>query len=458
MKHIAVVGAGPAGLAAAVTAAGHGCHVTLVDEAPRPGGQLYRQPHPGMRIPRVVTAAEAKRKDRLLAEFEGMHCRIDYRPGTTAHSLYPGPELQIATDLSSERLLPDAVILATGLSERALPFPNWTLPGIMYAGGLQALLKSQGVTPRGLGVIAGIGPLPLAVGAQLANAGAKIKEVLLLHSPWTIAASPAALWSGREAVADGLSYLRWLSKTGVRVRHGIAPISADGDDKLKSVTFARLDRHGKPIAGTEETHALDFLGINFGFTANSELVRMAGAECRYDAALGGWTPIADEHGQTSLDRVFVAGDGAGLRGVFVAEAEGRTVGAYVASTLAGSALPGRPDVRRRRLRHMKFQASLRRAFDVPDDMTHLARPDTIVCRCEGVDAGRIARAVSDGHCTLDAIKRNTRAGMGWCGGRTCLQNVAMWLGKPDPAPMRARPVARPVKLKALANCKAVDQS
>jgi NADPH-dependent 2,4-dienoyl-CoA reductase/sulfur reductase-like enzyme/bacterioferritin-associated ferredoxin len=453
MGRIAIVGAGPAGMAAAASAVAAGCEVMLIDEGQRPGGQIFRQAPAQLSVPAVGTASEIRRKAAALGAFGAIRERIDYRPLTTAHSLYPGPELQIATDSTSERIRPDAVILATGVSERCVPFPGWTLPGVLYAGGLQALMKSSGIIPGKRIILCGAGVLPLAVGAQLAAAGVAPVAIALLHPLSVMMADPAALLAGRELVAEGLQLLWRLRRQGVPVLQGWAPVQAEGRGKVEEIMLAPVNGDGRHVKARTRRFAADLVAVNYGFTANSELARMAGASCRHDPDAGGWLANADRQGRTSLKGIYVAGDGAGLRGAFVAEAEGRLVGAAAAADVLKQAAPETTEWQRARSRHERFQQGLRRTLRLPAGVKDWAGPDTVICRCENITRAQVEMAVHEGHRTLDAIKRNTRAGMGWCGGRTCLRNVAAFCGASDQdtAPMRARPVARPVKLGALAD-------
>lgn len=452
---IAVVGAGPAGLAASIAAVDAGCAVVLVDECSLPGGQIYRQADPELNVPAVGTAQETERKHALLRRFAAVRDRIDYRPNTTAHSLFAGPELQIADEQDSERLNPDAVIVATGVSERCVPFPGWTLPGVLYAGGAQALLKAHGVTPGKRVAIAGVGVLPLAVGAQLSRAGAHVVVVALFHPLRRMVKDPMGLWAGRRVVLEGLQYTRWLRSAGVPILEGWAPVRVEGASTAKAIVLAPVDRDGHHLVERSRRFEVDAIGLNFGFTANSELVRMAGGKVFYDSTIGGWLPCRDRLGKTSLDRIYVAGDGAGLRGAFVAEAEGYMVGTAVAGELTGRSPTAMHRLEKVRSTNERFQKALRKTLELPPGVWDWANSDTTVCRCECVTRGRIDEAKSEGHCSLDALKRNTRVGMGWCGGRTCLQAAAAYIHGGGSAstlqPMRARPVARPVKLGALAN-------
>lgn len=452
---LAIVGGGPAGMAAAITAVAAGVAVTLIDEAPREGGQIYRQGAPELPLRQIGLPAEIARKKALLADFERVKARLDLRFSTTAHSLYEGPELQIANDHASERLAVDAVILATGVSERTIPFPGWTLPGVLYAGAAQSLLKAQGIRAGDRIVVSGAGALPIAVAAQMARAGGTIAALALSRSPMRLLRYPGAVWAGRSIIGEGAQYLWQLARQGATIKPGHAVIRAQGDQHLERVTLARLAADGTPILSSAQEVEADLLLLNHGFTANSELARMAGARHRYDPVMGGWLPDASRHGATSINGIFVAGDGAGLRGAIAAEAEGRIVGAAAAAFALGQSPKPSPRHIARRARHERFQTALRKTLELPPGLASWMTDDTVVCRCEGVTAGRLKLALSEGHNSLDALKRNTRCGMGWCGGRTCLQNVALLAqasgvsGPPDP--MRARPVARPVLLGALAN-------
>ncbi len=454
--HVAIVGAGPAGLMAAAAAHRRGAHVTLIDEAPRPGGQIYRQAHPNIDPGDLITPGEAARKRAVLADFAAVAEVIDYRAGTAAYAVFSGPELHIADETRSEALRPDALVLATGVSELAIPFPGWTLPGIMFAGGMQALLKEHGIVPRGPILICGAGPLPIAVAAQLVRAGADVAAVALIRSPRSMLWHPLALWRGRDIVREGMDYLDTLKRAGVPVMAGWRPVRAEGGGRVQRLVVARLNRQGEPVVATERSFAVDWVGLNFGFTANSELARMAGVATHYDAVRGGWLPVADDFGRTDAPGVFVAGDGAGLRGALNAATEGRIVGAAAAAAASGAGLDETDSELRaaqaERRRHLAFQRAVAASLDLPHGLWFPLHKDMILCRCESVPAGAVFDAGARGlQESLDSIKRQTRSGMGPCGGRTCLRAVREYRLDTDRAAMRARPPARPVTIGALAN-------
>jgi thioredoxin reductase len=452
-KTVVIVGAGPAGMMAAREVVRRGGRAILLDEAARPGGQIYRQAASSERAVPIGLAGELARKKAVLEAFAEVAGSVDYHAEATAFSLFPGLELHAVIGGKTHKLHPDAVILATGVSERAVPFPGWTLPGVVFAGGIQATLKAHGVRAGTRIVVAGAGPLPLAVGAQLIDTGAKVPAVALVNPISAMLRHAAALWAGRDIVAEGRQYMARLKGAGTDLLQGWIPVRANGDERLRSVTLARHDG-GRPVPGSERTIDCDVLAINFGFVVNSELARMAGAEAKFDPNRGGWVPVRDAYGRTSVPGVFVAGDGAGLRGALVAAPDGQIVGA---AAMAGSDGDGIGGIERElamaiseRRRHEKFQDAVQELLRLPDGVWSLADQETTICRCECVTRARIERAVEDGHVTLNAIKKNSRAGMGWCGGRICLHSVAALSagGKLGPGieQMTPRPVARLVTI------------
>jgi D-hydroxyproline dehydrogenase subunit alpha len=454
-RTVVVVGAGPAGMAAAVAAVTHGCRVTVIDEAALPGGQIYRQAKPVLDLQTHAEATEIKRKQALLGRFAEVSGELDYRAGATAYALFPNGELHVALADATEVMRPDAIVLATGVREHTIPFPGWTTPGVMFAGGAQAFLKSQGIVPGKRAVVAGCGPLPTVVAAQLIRAGGSVAVLANLHPIRELLRKPRALWHGRQVALEGMRYAATVLRAGVRQMVGHVPTRAIGGRQLEAVVLCRVDADGRTIAGSEREIACDLLAVNYGFVANSELVAMAGAEMRWDGLRGGWLPVADEFGRTSVPKIFVAGDGAGLRGALVAECEGAIVGHAAATPSGGGGeiVASLAKQMRERLRHVKFQEAVAGMLRLPPALWHVVTDDTIVCRCENVTLAQIRLALDGGQSSLNTVKRKVRAGMGWCGGRGCQRAVAALLelhGATCPSEMSTpRPMARPVSFAAI---------
>jgi hypothetical protein len=257
---------------------------------------------------------------------------------------------------------------------------------------------------------------------------------------------------------EGVRYGRSLLNARVARLTGYVPIRALGKERLEAVQLGRVDEQGHVEPRTVREIDCDLLAVNYGFIANSELAAMAGARIRHDPDGGFWLPETDEEGRTSLPWLFAAGDTAGLRGALVAESEGTIVGAAAASavrTVATSdALTEAIALRRR---YSRFARVVRGTLAVPVALWHIASDDTVICRCENVLLSELRSALESGHHSLDAIKRNVRPGMGWCGGRMCLHSVAVLAQlHASVAPgkmMTPRPMARPVPFAALARQK-----
>lgn len=437
-------------MAAAIESAKRGCRVTVLDEAALPGGQIYRQSTSSPKPQEYAEPAEVARKKSLLDEYARVQHSIDYRPGVAVYAIFGNREVHLAQGDRTEVLQPDTIVLATGVRETAIPFPGWTTPGVMYAGGAQSVLKAQGVLPGQRVVVAGCGPLPMVVAAQILRAGGKVEVLAILNPMAGTLRNIVGLWHGRQIVSEGLRYLQTIRRAGVTrlPRHVVT--RALGGKRLEAVVLSKVERNGKPIVGTEREIACDLLALNYGFTANSELAAMAGAQLKFERTGGGWVPVADRFGRTSVDGIFVAGDCAGLRGALVAETEGRIVGAAAAGASSEAELG---ELLKRRKNWQSFQAAVRTTFDVPAGLWSLVTDDTIVCRCENVKLAQIREAFQAGHVTPNAVKKNARPGMGWCSGRTCLRAIGelseYHTGVAQAEAMTARPMARPVSFAAL---------
>jgi len=452
-RHVVVIGAGPAGMAAAIEAGARNCEVTLLDESARPGGQIYRQADPRLSGAEFAEPAELARKKRLLRRFEEVVRAIDYRAGVAVYAAFRNGEIHVQHEDRTEVLKPDAVVLATGVRERAIPFPGWTLPGVMFAGGAQAILKAQRTSPGRVAVVAGCGPLPIVVASQLTRAGTRVAALASLRSPLAILRDTSGVWHGRDVMREGVRYGRSLLRAGVSRLTGYVPIRALGEERLEAVQLARVDEHGHVASATAREITCDLLAVNYGFIANSELAAMAGARMRHDRDGGFWLPETDDEGRTSLPWLFAAGDAAGLRGALVAESEGTIVGAAAAGAArASSAVIAATAVRRR---YGAFARAMRNTLKVPTALWTTTTDDTVVCRCENVRLSEIRAAFEGGHHSLNAVKRNARPGMGWCGGRMCLHSVAvlaeLHAGIAPGNMMTPRPMARPVPFVALAH-------
>lgn len=458
--HLAVIGAGPAGLAAAVAAASRGVRVTLIDSAAEAGGQFYRRPAAGLRARRpqalhhqwhtwerlrdgLRTHVQAGSVRHLTDHHVWFVERLDV--GFTVHALLgPAQEQPVAVRA-------DAVLLATGGYEKVLPFPGWTLPGVVTAGGAQAMLKGTLAVSGRTAVVAGTGPLLLPVATGLAAAGVKVAALVESADPKSFVRRTRALAVQPGKVAEGARYAAQLLRHRVRtlVRHTV--VEAHGAERLEAVTVAALDADGRVRPGTDRRIACDTLAVGHGMLPHTDLADTLG--CRLD----GMDVQVDDEQRTGVPGVWAAGETTGIGGSALSLTEGHIAGRSAAARLHGTT----PDPRewaaaaRTRARLRAFFAALDAVYAPPAHWTEQITDDTVVCRCEEVTGGAIREAVDElGAGDVRTVKLLTRAGMGWCQGRVCGPAVARLAGC-ELTPSR-RPFAGPVPLGVLAAEPEVD--
>ena len=433
---LAVVGAGPAGIQAALAAARAGVSVVLIDGYPRPGGQYFKQ------LPAAFRADDRSRHGQEAAAVLERLALSNVRllPDTDVWGAFPAPDGAWELDLCHRdgsrygpsypsRIVAPALVPATGAHDRPLAFPGWDLPGVMAAGAAQTLIKSQRVLPGRRVLLSGTGPLQLAVAASLARAGADVVAVLEGLAPGPRALPLlTALWGQWPRLAEGWDYGRVLASAHVRYRFGWSVVEARGRDEVEGAVIARIDPQWRPIPGTEETVAVDTIVIGYGLVPRVELSRLLGCEHAYHPQQGGFVPRRDAEMQTTLPGVYAAGDGAGIGGAELAAIEGEIAGIAVARRLGHLAegAAGRELARLGGLlaRQQRYARMLGLLFTPGPGLDALATDDTTICRCEEVTLGDIRQALADGAQTVEEIKAVTRLGMGNCQGRICAEQAA----------------------------------
>lgn len=386
-----VVGAGPAGLAAAHSAAGSGRRVTVIDDNPAAGGQIWRG---GKEAARDGVAGEwFERIGSVEIEFiQG--ARIVDRPEA---SLLVAETDEDLLELSYERL-----VLATGARERFIPFPGWTLPGVAGAGGLQALVKSGLPIAGKRIVVAGSGPLLLAVADYLNIKGAEVLLIAEQASLPSLARFGLGLVFQPSKIMQAAALQRRLA--GIPYLKSCWPVAAHGDGRLERVTLRQGNRAPEV--------ACDYLACGFHLVPNTELPAMLG--CR----IGDGAVEVDDLQRTSVPGIYCAGEATGIGGLELSLAEG---------TIAGLAAAGDETGARgyfaARARHRRFARRLNRAFALREELKSLPDDFTVVCRCEDVTFARLKK-----HPGWRDAKLQTRCGMGPCQGRICGQATEFLLG------------------------------
>lgn len=456
-----VIGGGPAGMAAAIEAARAGLACTLVDEAPRLGGQIYRQPPYGFRVRDTrALGRDYARGEALRAEFAATGERIEVRPSTSVVGIW-GCDVAWISGEASGTFSAERMVLATGAYDRPVPFPGWTLPGVMTAGGAQALVKTMHVRPGRRAVVAGTGPLLLVVANQLHKVGVEVIAVLEAGRPSWSPRAFGKVWGERELLKDAWGYWRALRRAGIPIRFNHTVFEAHGDREVESVTFGPVDPETwSPIRERAQKVEADVLVVGFGFVPNVELTELAGCRHEYVHDVGGWVPVRTARMETTVPGVFAAGDGAGVAGALVAIEEGRIAG-ITAAEQAGMLRSA--EAHRRRAPHTERLRSLSGVRKVLDAMsrirpglTELATSQTLACRCEEISIAEVGAALEQGARDLQAIKLLTRLGMGPCQGRNCGPSMGLHVGHAlgcsprDAGRINPRPPVKPVTVGALA--------
>ncbi len=435
---LAIVGGGPAGMAAARLAVDHGADVTVIDEQPRVGGQILRQPPRGVEVTDWLPGAVYRNVRRTLAEIEN-DPSVDWRLRSSAVALLPqgnghGVELWLDTPEGLQAVHAQTVLLAPGCHEQPLHFPGWTLPGVMGAGALQSFVKSQQLVPGRRFVLSGSHPLQLVVAEQLLRAGAEIAAVAFTQRPWAglrLLATPMVALRAHRQLSAAAAAMWHLRAAGVPVLFGHSVVRARGEESVSAAVVAPVDADGHPDLRRAREFECDRIGVCHGFRVSSELARQAGARVAWSTRRGGWLVAHDAWYRSSVDRLHVAGEITGMAGADAALEEGRIaalgalrqIGAIDAAGAEALAGP----VRRRLARLHRFADVLTRLSAPPGNLAaHLADDETLLCRCENVSVASFDRAVDDNAfiVTADAAKLLTRAGMGLCQGRLCGEQVA----------------------------------
>lgn len=444
-----IIGAGPAGMSAAAVAARGGLRVMLLDEQPRPGGQIYRNvaQNRGQRgyLGRAYAAGAA-----LVDALD--HPGITIRTGATVWRLDKGPQVTWSQGGKSQTTPAAHVLLTTGAQERPVPFPGWTLPGVMPAGAAQILMKTAGMLPKDA-VLAGSGPLLYLVAAQMIDAGcppqALVETQTRRNMLSTLRHLPRALF-GMATLLKGLSLIAKIRAAGVPRYTGAsdfrASAKANGD---VAFSFRAQGRAHSLSCGLLLTHQ--------GVIPGTHITRAAGIAHGWNAGQGAFQPKHDLWGATDQPGLHVAGDGAGIGGAEAAAAAGELAALDILRR-SGQLSTDRRNQRAARARAALFRARAIRPFldaAYPPPPEILTPPDeTIVCRCEEVSAGAIRQAIGEGAQGHRQIKTSLRCGMGPCQGRMCDATLRGLLSEapanhPISSP-RARSPIKPIALGELA--------
>ncbi|RVG77268.1 FAD/NAD(P)-binding oxidoreductase [Sinorhizobium meliloti] len=465
---VIVIGAGPAGISAAVELASAGIHVIVLDMQPAPGGQIFRAleanlaARPGTDNLLAALGPTYNAGQALIHRFRATS-GIDYRPNTTVWDLRADGTVGWLKGETAGYLRARHVVVANGAMERPVPFPGWTLPGVITAGALQTLIKASRLQPEGRIVIVGTGPLIFLIADQLRRLG--VRPTLIARTDRIqdkIAALPKIHWAGIPALLKGLNWAARLKIAGIPIRTGVSDLKAHGSDRVETVSMT--------IAGRKLELPCDLLVVHDGIVPSTDLAHCAGVALEWQAADSSWHPRTSLDGQAELApgpaftsgpcRIRISGDARRIGGADAAIAHGRHAARAILAELEHTTNPRGKSVANLSAAAVRSAMAARPFIDaafppglagqVPDD-------ETIVCRCEEITAGSLRAAIREGATDMNLVRGLLRCGMGPCQGRSCAVTLARILAEANtqkpttPVPFRARPPLRPLPLGALAN-------
>lgn len=417
---LVIIGAGPAGMAAAIKAASNNLQVAVFDEAPAPGGQIYRGVE-NSQFDQSVMGQEYFVGQNLVESFR--MAKIDYFPSSSVWNIGKDKRLGVLYQKKNYIVTADCLILATGAMERPVPFNGWTLPGVMHAGAGQIMLKQGGLSPDGKMVLAGSGPLLLLLASQYLKAGKKIEAIIdttprknfLKAIPLFFKALLASSY-----LFKGLGLLFDIRRSGIKYYKYAEQLEVSGQDQLQNVSFIS--------SGQQHTLEVDWLLTHFGVIPNQALSSAIGCEQVWDESQYCWRPKLDEHFNSSVDGIKIVGDGNGIGGAKSAEMEGELAALDVLLQLDVLSPEEYENIAVPLTSRWKKDLSIRPFLEAfyKVDCNHItALPDNaLICRCEEVSRADIDQAVKDGAKGVNQLKAFTRCGMGPCQGKQCGLSVA----------------------------------
>lgn len=455
---LVIIGAGPAGICAALEASAQGLKVVLLDEQASPGGQIYRN----------VALVDAQTRHVLGAEYEAgldlvkalLASNVRYQPNAAVWQVSDDCRVHFLASGRARVVQGRRLLIATGAMERPMPIPGWTLPGVMTAGAGQILLKSAAMAPRGPVVLAGCGPLLYLLAVQYLRAGIHIEALVDTSARWAALRHLRLLASGLAGWRDllkGISLLTTLKRAGVRHYYAARNLRVQGEQQAEALGF--------DCKGQAHVVRTSLILLHQGVVPNTQVSQSLRLLHDWNEQQLCWVARRDSWGETSAPAIYIAGDGGSIGGAQVAMTQGRLAALGIARSLEKIDQAGLNRLAEPWRRTLHRQSAARPLIDAlyrPKAQQRIPEDDTIVCRCEEVSAGAIRQYVDLGCLGPNQTKAFGRCGMGPCQGRLCGLSVTEIIARHRrvaPAEVgyyRIRPPLKPITLAQLASERELD--
>ena len=454
-----VIGAGPAGMSAAIEIAKAGEKVTLLEDALTIGGPVYRR---NLKISKKDhnPGREKIRANQLFEELAKYSQYIQVIESATVLGIWNNKEVLYTVDGRSEIIYPKQIIIANGAFERPMPFPGWTLPGVVNAGGIKTFINTMQVRPGFRAIVSGTGPMLINVANRIHETGVEVIAVLdagnpEMYSPQFLEKNKAFAFA--QSIAEDLNELH---QNGIPLLLNHSIFEAQGQVEVTGILYGPVDPISwKPIKEKAIFDDADLVVLGFGYIPDNAFSILANCQQVYRDGLG-WCVVRDSFMQTTVPGILAVGDCADIGGMYIAEWEGKIAGIKALENLGlidsdlSAARMSHPLEELKNLQD--YREVLISTLSVKNGIWDLLQDNTLVCRCEEVSLSALKNAVDKGAKDLQAVKLYTRLGMGPCQGRNCAPTASMYMcHQYDISPtevgrINPRPPVRSVTLGALA--------
>ena len=424
---IIIIGAGPSGIAAAVSSASNGAKVLIIDSNINTGGQVYKPPPESFKEIKKNTSKEIKIQKffNKLIEEKGIDIALEHTVWQVNHGfkVYAFNKNNLNVFWESKIL-----IIATGTHERIIPFPGWTLPGVIGLAASTTLLKSHRVLPGKNTVVAGCGPLLAVVASGIIKAGGKVRAIIDLNSSFDWLSSIKPMLSNPTSLFEGIGWLRNIIFSGTPIYFNNMIKEVNEKENKLEITIIKNNSRNNNKNNTKVKFIADSLCVGHGLIPSIDIFKSLGAEIFFESESSNWLPKINKYFQSSIENLYIIGDGSGIAGAIPAYEKGLIAG-HTASCDLKFIDEDKFKIITNKIflklkKYEKFGKSMAKLMTPSPNIIKNISKDTIVCRCEDIKREEIEEAIKYGAIEINQLKSWTRCGMGPCQGRTCEDSIA----------------------------------